>query len=63
MKIVKYQTAWAGSFNDLDEKVTKLVADGFQPFGSPYAFVKKQEVHYLGQAMVKYDQNEEQRSN
>src|SRR5665213_2395176 len=57
-KIIQYVTIRSGQINLLDEKVTKSIADGFQPYGSPYTFQKilggsTSDVQFY-QAMVKY---------
>ena len=49
-KISEYKTAYASTCLDLDKKVQKLIAEGFQPFGNPY----KGNSGMLLQAMVKY---------
>ena len=57
MRIKEYKTVAQDSIKDLDKEVNRLIAQGFQPFGSPY---------YIGQtpgnvdapvcqAMVKFE--------
>lgn len=59
MKIIEYKTANGSSVKELDECVNAMLAEGFQPFGSPY--LSDQEVEGkvdtfgLWQAMVKYE--------
>lgn len=48
--IFEYITVYASTCLDLDKKVQKLIAEGFQPFGNPY----KGNSGMLLQAMVKY---------
>ncbi len=54
MKITEYRTVQSGTFDTLDKQVSGLIAEGFQPLGSPYAFVSKDGTAFLCQAMVKY---------
>lgn len=37
MNIGEYRTVHADNFRSFDQSVNKLLADGFQPFGNPYA--------------------------
>lgn len=57
MKIKEYVTAFGNNPRELDEAVNKLIAKGWQPYGSPYATenpVKQALEHLLlAQAMVK----------
>jgi hypothetical protein len=36
MKITEYKTVAEDTIRGLDEEVNRLIAQGFQPFGSPY---------------------------
>jgi hypothetical protein len=62
MNIGEYRTVRAGNFKDLDETVNKLLADGFQPYGSPY--VTESAGEFLAcQAMVKEARGKSSRVN
>jgi hypothetical protein len=37
MRITKYVTVTATSFDELDQQVIQLILNGFQPYGSPYS--------------------------
>ena len=52
MNTGEYQTVRERSFKDLDETVNKLLADGFQLYGSPYVTESNNEF-LVCQAMVK----------
>ena len=55
MKITQYLTAAGDTLVELDGDVNRLIAEGFQPFGSPY-FIGKTEGNVdvpICQAMVK----------
>jgi hypothetical protein len=58
MKITKYVTATAGSFEALDTGVAHLLSQGFQPYGSPYLSDNKVEgaieTFIVAQAMVRW---------
>ena len=49
-KISEYVTVYASTCLELDKRVQKLIASGFQPFGNPY----QGNSGYFIQAMVKY---------
>jgi hypothetical protein len=52
MNIGEYRTVRAPDFELLDQFVNKLLAEGFQPFGSPYVVDRTGE-YFFCQAMVK----------
>ena len=49
MRIVEYKTAVAEDGEGLDREVNKMIAQGYQLYGSPYASGK-----VMAQAMVKH---------
>jgi hypothetical protein len=57
-KIAEYKTAFGPLLADLDEGVNKLIKEGYQPYGSPYATrvldSDVQDPRCICQAMVKY---------
>lgn len=57
MKISHYSTAHASNVKDLDEQVNKLVAEGYEPYGSPYLsdhpIEGKVDTLMICQAMIK----------
>lgn len=59
MKIKQYATAYGNNPLELDEAVNKHIADGWQPYGNPYATenpVKDAMEHLLlAQPMVKVE--------
>lgn len=55
-KVAEYKTATAEDGKALDEKVKKLIQDGFQPYGNPYTVTLVQTAgtyDVVCQAMVK----------
>jgi hypothetical protein len=58
MKVIEYKTATADSWAALDKDVNKLLAQGYQLYGSPYFGENKIEgaigTFMVAQAMVKY---------
>jgi hypothetical protein len=58
MKIIEYKTATADSWASLDKDVNRLLAQGYQLYGSPYFGENKIEgaigTFMVAQAMVKY---------
>jgi len=61
MKIIEYKTASGTSVKGLDECVNAMLAQGFQPFGSPYLsdqeVENKADTFVVLQAMVKYEKD------
>jgi hypothetical protein len=57
MKITEYKTATADTWTSLDKNVNTLLAQGFQPYGNPYARLNQPEGadggHQVAQAMVR----------
>ncbi len=54
MKITEYKTASASDCEKLDAAVKDLLAEGFEPFGSPYvAKTEHKGISQFCQAMVK----------
>jgi hypothetical protein len=58
MKVIEYKTATADSWASLDKEVNKMLAQGYQLYGSPYFAENKIEgaigAFMVAQAMVKY---------
>ena len=53
-KITEYKSVLEHDFEEFQNRVNQLIADGFQPFGSvSLAFVPDESVLYMCQAMVK----------
>jgi len=63
MKITQYTTATADNFKSLDAAITELLAQGFQPYGSPYSSRDTKRglagVVTVAQAMVKCEADTE----
>jgi hypothetical protein len=57
MKVIEYKTATADTWASLDSKVNALLAQGFEPYGSPYFGHNKAEgianTSQVAQAMVR----------
>jgi len=57
MKVIEYKTATADSWAALDKEVNKLLAQGYQLYGSPYFGENKMEgaigTFMVAQAMIK----------
>jgi hypothetical protein len=57
MKITHYATAYGNNPRELDDAVKRHLADGWQPYGNPYAtenpIPNAMEPQLLAQAMVK----------
>jgi hypothetical protein len=58
MKIIEYKTATADGWPALDKEVNKMLAQGYQLYGSPYFGENKIEgaigTFMVAQAMVKF---------
>jgi hypothetical protein len=58
MKIIEYKTATADNLSAFDKEVNKLLAQGYQLYGSPYAVENKLEGAIgpvmIAQAMIKH---------
>lgn len=52
-RIIEYRTARDSNIDGLDRKVTEMIEQGFQPFGSPY--VTEAGEFLACQAMVRYE--------
>ncbi len=65
MRIAEYKTATAADPEELDRVVSRLIEEGFQPFGSVYPNVKPLTAHpetqletwQYAQPMVRYAAN------
>ena len=55
MKTTEYKTAKGDSADSLDKQVNALIAEGFQPYESPYVVGSGVEVLWICQAMVRPD--------
>jgi hypothetical protein len=57
MKVIEYKTATADTAASLDKNVNALLAQGFEPYGSPYFSNNKAEgvanTSQVAQAMVR----------
>jgi hypothetical protein len=57
MKVIEYKTATADTWASLDSNVNALLAQGFEPYGSPYFSNNKAEgianASQVAQAMVR----------
>jgi hypothetical protein len=53
MKIIEYRTATADTAASLDQNVNALLAQGFEPYGSPYLNNVADGIGNAAQAMVK----------
>jgi hypothetical protein len=53
MKITEYKTVAEQSTRELDEEVNRLIARGFELYGSPYSSGVEVEDHIICQAMVR----------
>jgi hypothetical protein len=54
--ITEYATARATNSTELDVAVNKMIKEGFQPYGDPYAADSTKDYGFrVSQAMVKYE--------
>jgi len=56
-EIIEYKTVSKPNNKDLDKKVNKLLKEGYQLYGNPYALDFDYSFEYY-QAMVKYKETE-----
>lgn len=56
IKIEKYELVSDSSESSFNKKITKLIEQGFQPFGKLKIFTDKYNYPYFAQVMVKYEE-------
>lgn len=55
-KIIEYKIEYGSEANDLSYTISRMIENGWQPFGSPY-YMENRGVHC--QAMVVYEGDDE----
>jgi hypothetical protein len=55
-KIISYKTIRSNSHSSLDSAINELIAEGWQPYGSPYTSASQGGgTNYVYQALIRYE--------